>query len=122
MGSKKLKRTERAERNGSIPTFLKQHARAILGLFILALVVHDIFGAHGFMAMRRTQNEIEKVKKDLDRLNKENAELGDQVKALKTDPRLIEKIAREDLQRARPGEIIIRIPQSQQPAPDSPKP
>ena len=122
MGSKKLKRTERAERNGGIPNFIQRHGRAILGLFILALVVHDIFGAHGFMAMRRTQNEIDKVKKDLDRLNKENAELGDQVKALKTDPRLIEKIAREDLQRARPGEIIIRIPQSQQPAPDSPKP
>jgi cell division protein FtsB len=51
----------------------------------------------------------------LDRLNKENLELGDQVRALKTDPRLIEKIAREDLQRAKPGEIIIRIPPSQAP-------
>ncbi len=68
--------------------------------------------------MRRTQSEIDRVKKDLDRLNKENMELGDQVRALKTDPRLIEKIAREDLQRAKPGEIIIRIPPSQQPAPD----
>jgi|SRR5690348_10632609 cell division protein FtsB len=122
MGSKKLKKAGRTERNDNIPNFIKRHGRAILGLFILALVVHDVFGAHGFMAMRRTQNEIEKVKKDLDRLNKDNAELGDQVKALKTDPRLIEKIAREDLQRARPGEIIIRIPQSQQPSPDPPKP
>ncbi len=52
-------------------------------------------------------------------LNKENIELGDQVRALKTDPRLIEKIAREDLQRAKPGEIIIRIPPSQQLAPES---
>ena len=59
------------------------------------------------------QTEIQRVKNDLDRLNKENLELGALVKALKTDPRLIEKIAREDLQRARPGEIIIRIPQSQ---------
>ena len=73
--------------------------------------------------MRRTQNEIERVKKDLDRLKKENLELGDQVKALKTDPRLIEKIAREDLQRARPGEIIIRVPQPQpQPGEPNPKP
>jgi len=53
-------------------------------------------------------------------MDKENADLGDQVRALKTDPRLIEKIAREDLQRAKPGEIIIRIPPSQQPAPGSP--
>jgi cell division protein FtsB len=119
MGSKKLKKSES---KAGVPSFLQQHGRAILGLFILALVVHDVFGAHGFIAMRRTQAEIEKVKKDLDRLNKENAELGDQVKALKSDPRLIEKIAREDLQRARPGEIIIRIPQSQQPSPAATKP
>jgi len=116
MGSKKL---ARVELKSGLPGFLERHGRAALGLFVLALVVHDVFGAHGFIAMRRTQSEIERVKKDLDRLNKENAELGDQVKALKTDPRVIEKIAREDLQRAKPGEIIIRIPPSQPAAQDA---
>ena len=112
MGTKKLKK---AETKKGAAGFIEQHARMILGFFVLALVVHDIFGAHGFIAMRRTQGEIEKVRRDIDRLNKENVELGEQVKALKTDPKLIEKIAREDLQRARPGEVIIRIPPSQQP-------
>jgi cell division protein FtsL len=102
------------------PAFLEQHSRTLLGLFVLALVVHDVFGAHGFIAMRRTQNEIERVKKEIDRLNSENIQLGQQVKALKTDPRLIEKIAREELQHAKPGEIIIRIPPSQQPSQDPP--
>ena len=116
MGTKKLKKPEPKSGFGA---FLERHGRTILGLFVLALMVHDVFGPHGFIAMRRTQNEIDRVKKDLDRLNKENLELGDQVRALKTDPRLIEKIAREDLQRAKPGEIIIRIPPAQQPAPDA---
>ena len=115
MGTKRLKK---AEPKTGFGAFLERHGRTILGLFVLALMVHDVFGAHGFIAMRRTQNEIDKVKKDLDRLSKENLELGDQVRALKTDPRLIEKIAREDLQRAKPGEVIIRIPASQPPAPD----
>ena len=117
MGTKKLKKPEPKSGFGA---FLERHGRTILALFILALMVHDVFGPHGFIAMRRTQSEIDRVKKDLDRLNKENLELSDQVRALKTDPRLIEKIAREDLQRAKPGEIIIRIPPSQQPAPGSP--
>ena len=91
--------------------FLKLHGRTILGLFVLALVVHDVFGAHGFIAMRRTQNEIERVRKDIDRLNSENIQLGQKVRALKTDPHAIEQIAREELQRAKPGEVIIRIPQ-----------
>jgi cell division protein FtsB len=111
---------KRQEAKTGFAGFLERHGRGLLALFIVALVVHDVFGAHGFIAMRRTQSEIERVRKDLDRLNKENIELGDQVRALKTDPRLIEKIAREDLQRAKPGEIIIRIPPSQQPASGSP--
>jgi cell division protein FtsB len=106
-----------------VPIFLKEHGRTLLGMFLLAMVVHDILGAHGFLAMRRTQNEIQRVRRDIDRLNSENSELGDQVKALKSDRHLIEKIAREELQQAKPGEIIIRIPQSQQtPADSSAKP
>ena len=112
MGAKKLKHMEIKE---ALPAFIRQHSRTLLGLFVLALVVHDIFGAHGFIAMKKTQNEIERVRKEIDRLNSENIQLGQQVRALKSDPHLIEKIAREELQHAKPGEIIIRIPQSQQP-------
>ena len=114
------KRPESVNVKTGFSAFLEQHSRSILALFVLVLVVHDVFGAHGFIAMRRTQNEIEKVKKEIDRLNSENIQLGQQVKALKTDPHLIEKIAREELQHAKPGEIIIRIPPSQQPSQDSP--
>jgi len=101
-----------------ISDFLTQHARTILGLFVLALVVHDVFGTHGFIAMRRTQYEIERVRRDIDRLNSENHHLSDDVKSLKSDPHAIERIAREELQRAKAGEVIIRIPPSQQPPPD----
>ncbi len=105
-----------------ISDFLKQHGRTVLGLFVLALVVHDIFGTHGFIAMRRTQLEIRKVRKDIDRLNSENIQLSDQVKALKTDPHAIERIAREELQRAKPGEVIIRVPTLPPPTDTPPKP
>ena len=86
----------------------------MLGLLVAVMIVHDVFGTHGFLAMRRTQGEISKVKADIARLSKENAELQQQVQDLKTDPRLIEKIARDDLGLARRGETIIRIPQGLQ--------
>jgi cell division protein FtsB len=94
-------------------SLMRQYGRGILGLLVLVMIVHDIFGAHGFLAMRRTQNEIEKVKTELEQLSKENAALEQERKDLKSDPRLIEKIARDDLGLARPGETIIRIPQGQ---------
>jgi cell division protein FtsL len=97
------------------PSFWQQYGRGLLGLFVLALLVHDVFGAHGFLAMRRTRAEIEKVQREIERLNRENIQLAKEVKALKSDPRTIEKIAREDLGLAKDGEVIIKIPQGQQP-------
>ena len=104
---------EAREVQEKIARLLKQHGSTLLGLLVLVLVVHDIFGAHGYLAMRRTQNEIKKVQAGLDQLNKENAELQQEVKELRTDPHKIEKIARDELGLARPGEVIIKIPQSQ---------
>ena len=85
----------------------------MLGLLILALVVHDVFGTHGFLAMRRTQTEINSVKANLSRLDEENARLAEHVHDLKSDPRTIEKLAREGSLLAKPGEVIIKIPQAQ---------
>ncbi len=108
---KKLKDVPAEEK---IRSLMRSYGRGLLGLVVAVMIVHDVFGTHGFLAMRRTQNEIRKVKEDLDALVKENAALAQEVKDLNTDPRLIEKIARDDLGLARPGEIIIRIPQGQQ--------
>lgn len=114
MGIGKLKtKSEKATAEENIRRLMRQYGSGLLGLLMLVMFVHDIFGTHGFLAMRRTQNEIEKVKADLDQLTKENARLEQETKDLKSDPRLIEKIARDDLGLARPGEIIIRIPQGQ---------
>lgn len=91
----------------------QRHGRVLLALFVALLFVHDIFGAHGYLSMRRTQDGIKKVQSEIQTLNNENDGLEQAVKDLKTDPRAIEKIAREELILARPGEIIIKIPQSQ---------
>jgi cell division protein FtsB len=116
MGTAKLKKKDVKE---GIQPLLRQYGPVLLGLLVLVLMVHDIFGTHGYLAMRRTQQEIKKVTKDLDQLNKENSELEQEVRELKTDPHKIEKIARDELGLARPGEVIIKIPRSQQLPQDS---
>ena len=93
------------------------YGRSILIFCVCALFLHDIFGTHGFLAMRRTKMEIDRVQSDINRLAKENAELSDEVKSLKTDPHKIESIARDELGLAKPNEVIIKIPQSQQSKP-----
>ena len=111
MGSAKLKKPDAEER---IAAWLRHYGGTLLGFLLLALVVHDIFGTHGYLAMRRTEQQIKKVKADTEELNKENVQLEEEVKDLKSNPRKIEKIARDELGLAKPGEVIIKIPQSQQ--------
>ena len=76
MGLAKLNEMEAKEKFESV---LKQYGRVLLGLLVLVLVVHDIFGTHGYLAMRRTQSEIKKVQADLEQLNRENQELAEDI-------------------------------------------
>jgi cell division protein FtsL len=111
MDFKGMKRKNEA---ANLQALWHSYGRIVLALLIAALVVHDVFGTHGYLALRRTNLEIEKVQKDIARLNKENAELAEEVQALRTDPNKIEAIARDGLGLAKPGEVIIKIPQAQQ--------
>ena len=103
--------------------FWRAYGRVVLVIFVVVLLVHDVWGTHGFLAMRRKQQEIQKVSRALDKLNKENALLEQDVQDLKSDPQTIRKIAREELGLAQPGEIIIKLPAPEQPeAPVAAKP
>jgi cell division protein FtsB len=100
-----------------VGAYLRKNARQILGLALLALLVHDVFGPHGFIAMRRTQKEIEQIREQIGKMNEENESLTKQVTSLKSDPRSIERIAREEMGLARPGELIFKLPDTAKPAP-----
>ena len=81
-----------------------------LALICIALVVHEIFGEHGYMALRRQRKDFDALQQQIQQLQKENQQLEEQVKALKTDPQAIEKMARERMGMARPGELIFTLP------------
>jgi cell division protein FtsB len=97
--------------------YLRRNMRRILGLALFALLVHDVFGPHGFIAMRRTQKEIEQIQEQIGKMNDQNKSLTEQVNSLKTDPKSIERIAREEMGLARPGEMIFKLPDTAKPAP-----
>jgi len=101
-------------------SFWSRHALTILGLALLLLAIHDIFGSHGLLAMRRTESQIKELRGEIDRLNQQNSDLNKQVHALRTDPKAVERIAREEMGLARPGEMIFKLPEqpqeSQEPA------
>jgi cell division protein FtsB len=86
---------------------------ALLGLALLSivLVIHELFGENGYLALRRKREELRVLEEQVQKLQQENQKLEQQIKALKSDPAAIEKLAREQMRMARPGEIIYLLPE-----------
>jgi len=85
---------------------------ATLAVALLAvwLFMHVTFGANGMVVYRAKRAEYQTLQKDIDQLQKENADYTDHVTELKTDPKRIEKEAREQFHYARPGEVVYVAP------------
>ena len=90
-------------------------ATAAVGILTVWLFVHVTFGANGMVVYRAKRAEYQRLQKEIDSLQNENNRYTDQIKALKTDPRAIEKEAREQLHYTRPGEVIYVAPAPPQP-------
>jgi cell division protein FtsB len=83
---------------------------------LVLLVLQDVLGTHGVLAMHRSMKQSAEIQREIQQLNRENQRLQNRVQSLKTDPAAIERIAREDMGLARPGEYIFKI----QPKPGEP--
>ena len=94
--------------------FLQRWGSTIFVLLLMALVAHVLFAEHGFVAMRRAQKEAETLRQEIAQLNEENQKLSGEIQALKSDPQLIERIAREEMGLARHGELIFKLPPKKQ--------
>ena len=77
---------------------------------IVGLMLHAMFGANGMVAYRQKRAEMRSLNAEVDRLQKENEESAARIKALKSDPKAIEKEAREQFGYARPGEVVYVTP------------
>ncbi|MGH9691847.1 MAG: FtsB family cell division protein [Candidatus Acidiferrales bacterium] len=91
-----------------IRNFLRRNLNWFVGGALALLLLQDIFGTHGLIAMRRSHQEAVQVQKEIGQINEENRQLQGRVKNLKSDPQAIERIAREEMGLARPGEYIFK--------------
>jgi len=87
--------------------FLRRNFNWFLTAGLVLLLLQDIFGTHGVLAMRRTQQQAAQIRKEINQLDEENRKLQDRVKALKSDPAAIERIARQEMHLSRPGEFVF---------------
>jgi cell division protein FtsB len=98
--------------------FFRRNWTPLLVAALALLLLQDIFGTHGLIAMRKSQKEAREVQQEITRLDQENQKLEENVRALKSDPAAIERIAREEMGLARPGEYIFKLPPKSSTPPD----
>jgi len=93
---------------GQFRDFFRRNALWFLVAGLALLLIQDIFGNHGVLAMRRSQQQSADMQKEIDQLNEENQRLRGNIKSLKSDPSAIERIARQEMGLQRPGEFVFK--------------
>jgi cell division protein FtsB len=79
----------------------------------MLLIIMAVFHENGILNAYRFEQEQVRMKKTNNQLKKQNVLLHQEIVALKSDPYAIEKIAREKLNLAKPGDKIYRIVSTQ---------
>jgi cell division protein FtsB len=86
-----------------------------VALLTVWLFLHVMFGANGMVIYRSKRAERQKLSAEIDKLQKENDLYTRRIRALQSDPKAIEKEAREQLHYARPGEVVYVAPSPPRP-------
>lgn len=90
-------------------TVRRMMAGAAAGVCLLLLGYHTL-GPSGYLALREQEREKRALEEEIHKLTLENMHLSSRVEALQKDPHEVERIARQELKLARPGEVIFVLP------------
>lgn len=81
----------------------------LIGALIVLLSLVTMVGERGALHLWRLRGEKNRLDEQNYRLQKENETLRQRIHSLRNDDGYLEKVAREELQLARPGEIVYRF-------------
>ncbi len=90
--------------------FRRRLATATVSILAVWICAHAIFGANGVEVYSHKKAEYQSLQKEMLELQQEHDQLASSVQALSSDPKTIEKVARQELHYAKPGEFILVSP------------
>jgi cell division protein FtsB len=83
---------------------------AISLVFSLLVFGFFLLSPSGLLKVRKQRIQLAAMQAEVEKLYTENHRLEEEVVALKTDPKAVEKIARETLNLVKPGEVVLLLP------------
>ncbi len=91
------------------PGLRKKAANLASVIALIALVVGSLFGDRGVLQLLARRERADALAGEIDELRAENGRLAAEIAALRSDPRAIERVAREELGLARAGETVFLV-------------
>ena len=102
-------------------SFFQRLSLLMVGVVSVLAIAYAIIGNNGYLELRRREAKNRELRTKAEELRRENNEILKEIKALKSDPKAIEKIAREELGMVKPGEVKITTnPARQESTPSKP--
>jgi len=80
------------------------------GVLSIVFLVSFTFSEEGIAELRRARGRVESLRVEIQHLEQENARLVREVESINRSTFAVERIARQDLGMAKPGEIIYMLP------------
>ena len=87
-------------------------ASYVLVSLLFSALVFGFFlvNEHGLLQVRRQRLQLASMQAEVAKLDEDNRKLEAEVAALKSDPKAVEKTARETLNLVKPGEVVLILP------------
>jgi cell division protein FtsB len=90
-------------------TWVGRTAAATVVMFALAYIPYHVYARSGLARTLVLRRDLHALRARNQALAAENARLGREAEALRSDPAAIERVARTELGWVRPGEIIVDL-------------
>jgi cell division protein FtsL len=100
---------KRSRLKNLLSKILRNKRRTIFILAGVFLSSYALFGNHGILTRIQLERQRSEMAAKLQQAEEETKKLQAQIKALESDQKTIEKIAREKYGMARPGETVYRV-------------
>jgi cell division protein FtsB len=80
-----------------------------IGISLIVVGYYAVFAPNGLVDYQQKRRESRELDRQIKALQQQNGGMEQEIKALKSDPKTIEKEARERLKYARPGEVVYTL-------------
>lgn len=82
----------------------------LASVLVMVFLISFVFSDRGLPELQHSRARVAGLRADIARLEADNARLRAEIDSVKKSSYAVERIAREDLGRSRPGELVYMLP------------